>query len=419
MIQRKNHIRQNKAEYGFTAIELLITLFIAAAFLISGYQLFSVIIKSGGEARAKAKATNIAYDYLQRYKTTTSDPCVAKNLLTDEIIDSTELADVSVSITVSCPYTDSTEISKINVEFKYNDPQEIINISTYNTGSCPVNYILVPGSATYGTNDFCVMKYEAKADDNGDGIGDINQTTGYNTWPADTHPISDTRKLVSSAQGYPVAYITQTAAIDAASNPSFVAGCIDSCHLMTEAEWMTIAQNVLSVRSNWSSGTVGTDYIYSGHNDGTPNTALVADDTTNDGYYLTGQTTGNQRRTLTLTNGEVIWDFAGNLWEWTSGQMASGQPTGMASWNFYEWPTVSGGSLTVNPFPSNIGITGSDSWSSSNGIGQIYGLTSNAALVGFFRGGNWTSNTNAGVLTFFMGYYPSNSSYSIGLRVSQ
>lgn len=35
------------------------------------------------------------------------------------------------------------------------------------------------------------------------------------------------------------------------------------------------------------------------------------------GYASTGNVAGsNQRRTLTLSNGEVIWDLAGNVWEW-------------------------------------------------------------------------------------------------------
>ena len=36
------------------------------------------------------------------------------------------------------------------------------------------------------------------------------------------------------------------------------------------AEWMTLAANVLSVPSNWSGGSVGSGYIYSGHNDNDP-----------------------------------------------------------------------------------------------------------------------------------------------------
>jgi hypothetical protein len=68
--------------------------------------------------------------------------------------------------------------------------------------TCPTGYVPVPGNEMYGTKDFCVMKYEAKVDANGDGIGDTSQTTGYNIWPNNTHPVgSGGRTIVSSAAG--------------------------------------------------------------------------------------------------------------------------------------------------------------------------------------------------------------------------
>jgi hypothetical protein len=79
--------------------------------------------------------------------------------------------------------------------------------------TCPTGDVPVPGNEMYGTKDFCVMKYEAKVDANGDGIGGTSQTTGYNIWPNNTHPVgSGGRTLVSSALGYPLAEISQTSA---------------------------------------------------------------------------------------------------------------------------------------------------------------------------------------------------------------
>lgn len=112
---------------------------------------------------------------------------------------------------------------------------------------CPTNYVTVPGNQQLGTSDFCLMKYEAK------------DVSGVAT---------------SQAAGTPWVSISQTSAITTAA-----AACA-GCHLMTEAEWMTVAANVLGVPSNWSGGAVGSDYIYSGHNDSAPNNALTAD--TND-----------------------------------------------------------------------------------------------------------------------------------------
>ena len=60
---------------GFTAVELLITLFVAAAFIVAGYQLFNIVMKDGGETRAESRAGNVAYDYLRRYTDAATNPC--------------------------------------------------------------------------------------------------------------------------------------------------------------------------------------------------------------------------------------------------------------------------------------------------------------------------------------------------------
>ena len=93
---------------GFSAVELLITLFIAAAFLISGYQLYAVVIKDGGEARMQAKATNVATDYLQQYKLTAQNPCATASstpLVNSNAISG--LSNVTITETISCPYGSS------------------------------------------------------------------------------------------------------------------------------------------------------------------------------------------------------------------------------------------------------------------------------------------------------------------------
>ncbi len=255
---------------------------------------------------------------------------------------------------------------------------------------CPSGFIRVPGSITYGTSDFCVMKYEAKQ-------------------ASATVPISDATSL-------PWASISQTNAAAYAPN---VAGCT-GCHLISEAEWMTIAQNVLSVPSNWSGGAIGSGYIYSGHNDNTPAAAQAADIVDSNGYLGTGQSApSNQRRTLALTNNEIIWDFAGNVYEWTSGQMTGGEPAGMSSWAYYEWNVVSGGSFAVNPYPYGTGIIGSNNWTSVNGVGKIYGLSSDLTLHGFAHGGGWDYGVNAGILALDLNCPPIYTDARFGFRVSR
>ena len=82
----------------------------------------------------------------------------------------------------------------------------------------------MPGNSYYGTSDFYVAKYEAK---NVDG------------------------KAVSQAAGRPWIAISQASSIATAA-----AAC-DGCQLITDAQWMTLAENIMSVGSNWSGGSVG------------------------------------------------------------------------------------------------------------------------------------------------------------------
>lgn len=90
---------------------------------------------------------------------------------------------------------------------------------------------------------------------------------------------------ISQASGTPWVSISQVDAVNYAGN---VAGCT-GCHLVTEAEWLTIAHNALKVASNWSGGSVGSGYIYSGHSDGTPANPVAGSTDDNDSYsYIAG-----------------------------------------------------------------------------------------------------------------------------------
>ncbi len=261
-----------------------------------------------------------------------------------------------------------------------------------NGTTCPTGFIVVPGSATYGTNDFCTMKYAASQ--------------------------SSSTVPISQAGSAPWVNISQTNAIAYAPN---VAGCT-GCHLITEPEYLTIAQNVLSVASNWSGGAVGSGYIYSGHNDNAPANALAADSNDSNGYSGETNTGGNQRRTLTLTNGEVIWDLAGNVWEWTSGTSTTGQPgiTGEAGYTWKQWPNVTAaGSLSYNPSPAATNLPGAGAWTSSNGIGQLYSYSGETAVCGFLRGGAWSDGGGAGVLALGLFGAPGSTNAYIGFRVSR
>jgi prepilin-type N-terminal cleavage/methylation domain-containing protein len=268
--------------------------------------------------------------------------------------------------------------------------------------ACPSGFIVVPGSTTYGTSSFCAMKFEAKIQGNDNG----NQTFSSSFVPE------------SRTTGTPWVNISQANAISEAAT------ACTGCHLITETEWMTIAQNALSVASNWSTGAIGSGYIYSGHNDDAPDAPLAADSNDANGYAGEINTGGNQRRTLTLSNGQVIWDFSGNVWEWTQGTLTGGTQPGQTTDTGYVAREWNNSLILWNGFPalsrpSSTGISGSGNWSSVNGVGEVATYYGETTTHGFLRGGDWYNGVLAGILAVNFNYNPSPSGYNFGFRASR
>lgn len=257
--------------------------------------------------------------------------------------------------------------------------------------SCPTGYVPVPGNSLFSTQGgFCVMKYEAK--DNGSG------------------------GVASTPAGLPYGAGTP---IDFNGAKTLSTAACAGCHLMTEREWLTVAHNVLSVSSNWSGGSVGSGYIFSGHNDSSAG-ALVASASDTDGYSGTGNTApSNQRRTLTLTNGEVIWDFAGNQAEWTD--MLAAEPVGNTGYAEREWTAANDTNPPTlpNPFPS-YGTPAASAWSSTQGIGKIYSDSSDPYTNHFLRGGAHNSNPGfAGIFALDISWPQGYFDATHGFRVAR
>lgn len=239
--------------------------------------------------------------------------------------------------------------------------------------SCDTGFIRVPGNSAFGTSDFCVAKYEAK---------NINGTA------------------TSQAGGMPWVDISQTDAMTESGN------ACNGCHLITEGEWLTVAHNVLNVASNWSGGSVGSGTIFLGNS-----SSSGAMDGSN-------ELSGINKRTLTLSNGEVIWDLVGNVYEWTGGQISGGQPGG-SSYSHREWNSVEDtGSVSPNPFPS-FGTPAASGWTTSNGIGRLYSNSSITALRSFRRGSYWGSGSSAGLFALDLSLWPSFSVPTNGFRMAR
>ncbi len=155
---------------------------------------------------------------------------------------------------------------------------------------CPENYVSVPSLDGYTRNNFCIMKYEAKDDGEGN--------------------------VLAIASGTPYINISRDDAITKCQELG------EGFDLITNDEWQTVARNIELVGSNWKNSTVGDPGgLSTGHSDGAPNGMLAASIDDNESCFSTeqtcdGETWNNQRRTQTLSNGQVIWDMAGNAREW-------------------------------------------------------------------------------------------------------
>ncbi len=255
---------------------------------------------------------------------------------------------------------------------------------------CPTGYILVPGDAAFGTTDFCVMKYEAKFGPKG---------------------------ALSQAIGLPARYLPQFSAQASCRNlgPGYA--------LINNAEWMTVATNAANVASNWSGASVGSGALNRGHTDSSPADALTAVTDDNDPCNGTGQscnssTWNQQRRTHVLSNSNVIWDLAGNVWEWVDYINRDNKPT-PATGAYYEFTAISGS--TVMPktelVPTNaVKAWWSDSWNgSTQSIGQIFPST-NASGGALLRGGSWEDGVGSGLFAVSMYNNPSGTNTVIGFR---
>jgi prepilin-type N-terminal cleavage/methylation domain-containing protein len=290
-----------------------------------------------------------------------------------------------------------------------NDGRVYVNTTETSANfSCPTGYIKVPGNSLYQTKDFCVMKYEAKAVDiSNPTVGLLTPNTGFNTIANNTTPTTSAngRAVASVASGYPIARISQITAAQY---------CKDAgASLISNAEWMTIARNIEGQLSNWTTGiaastAIGIGGFYRGHTDNSPATALEAG-LDIDGYTGTGNSGFSiERRTHTLSNGEVIWDLSGNVWEWLSDTvLAANKPnhniTGPMS--YQEW-TVFNTIHNYGSFSYDLLRPSNSSWSSGKNMGTYYMGSIISGTYAFNRGGVWNvgsdAPSNAGIFSLFL-----------------
>jgi formylglycine-generating enzyme required for sulfatase activity len=226
----------------------------------------------------------------------------------------------------------------------------------------------------------------------------------------------------SQAANTPWMGIVLSAAVTACSNLGA------NYHLITNNEWMTIARNLEQVSSNWTGGTVGNGAVYSGHNDSSA-VELAASSDDNDGYYGTGNVApSNQRRTLTLTNDEVIWDFAGNLMERTSNIISCAAANCTGAEMIYdstpaEEPIQFTAISTYGILSYDLVRPSNSSWTSTQGMGRVWTDSDAAYPSGnthsILRGGTWMSTNSAGIYAMELGHGSNSTSPYIGFRCAR
>ena len=293
-------------------------------------------------------------------------------------------------------------------------------------GGSLVGWIAVPGNSTFGTHNFTVMKYDAVCSDGkGNYLNDTtgsSDTTNYHIYAnSGTGGIAcaGSRQIASLPGGYPIADIPQSG--DGGYNDAASYCATIGAHLITNNEWQTIVWNAEGVASNWAGGVVGgtgAGALYSGHNDNSPAYASPADSNDANGYAGT-DSSASQRRTLTLSNGQVIWDMAGNVWQWTNNTITgTNEPHGTAAgWNWYQF---NDGGMTYNGMTQSAVAASTPSWNSSNGVGELYSENAaDAATYGFIRGGYWSAGSGAGAETLNLANGPSSTDSDLGFRCAR
>jgi prepilin-type N-terminal cleavage/methylation domain-containing protein len=126
----------NTKESGFTVVELLTTIVVAAVFVGVFYNMFVILIGVNATARNVSQASNLAYSNMRRYPTAASTALTCStsstNLLNTTSIDSDypELGTITETVTASFPYGCTAVYDVI----------KLVSVVTYGTNPKKVSY---------------------------------------------------------------------------------------------------------------------------------------------------------------------------------------------------------------------------------------------------------------------------------------
>ena len=271
-------------------------------------------------------------------------------------------------------------------------------LTSYQLIGCPDGlYAHVEGNPDLGTDAFCVMVTEARQ---GEGNIPVAQYAGT-PW-------------------------TSVNAINAKAACKSIPVEGGTCDLISNPQWMTLARDIEATDANWSGGEVGVGVLNRGHSDDDPANALSITYPA-DPWDGTGQTstTWHQKRTHILSNGEEIWDLAGNVREWADWE--TGGDTFMVGPNTCPYDGKSPYSFVCEDLAPNdylpgnpAGIDPAEYTASNYNIGTIYGTNEETRAAGSggaaLRGGYWGPGSVAGLFCLDLRFRPTFTHYSFGFR---
>lgn len=161
--------------------------------------------------------------------------------------------------------------------------------------------------------------------------------------------------------------------------------------LITELQWLAIAHDIATQGINWTGGKVGEGKVYMGLHKGSVDEAQP-------GTFVSADP--EERRWHQLSNGERIYDFAGNCFSLVFDDV-QGDETGLTT-------IIEAGSIssTTAPFPAR-----------ESGMGWRPDRVRDCFGGVIIRGGCWFSGVDAGVF-YLYNAWPDNRYSSVGFRIT-
>lgn len=225
-------------------------------------------------------------------------------------------------------------------------------------------FVEVPETTLHGSGivvpDFSVAKYLASVDDTG--------------------------SAYISATDTPATEINFQASRDACSKAGLA--------LITNLQYLALAQNIAGVAENWTGGAVGEGQLFQGLRKWTVDEVQANDFEPKD---------PDERRWFVLSTGERVYDVAGHLYSWVVADIEGDPETGLVNAPFAEGSP----SIATAPYPSL-----------EKGVGWVPRAGADWSGGALVRGGCFGSRERAGVFVLGSGW-PEFELGSVGFRCTK